>query len=75
MKTTIIGWIARDKNGDIYCYPQYKPYRSQRGLWWESADESDENAMILPQDNFPEIKWEDEPRKVKLTITIEEEKE
>ena len=74
MKTTIEGWIVRD-NDDDFTFPHLwlfssKPWRSfiYDGMWT-----GDRESFVLPDSAFPDLKWEDEPRKV--TITIEEEEE
>ena len=73
METTIKGWIARDKEdggfaGELNLFHN-RPWRSS--LWdvWNGNTE----PLMLPYNSFPDLTWEDEPRKV--TITIEEEKE
>ena len=72
MKTTIIGWIARDDSrrskGRLFLYAE-RPNRGEvgqyEGRWWSYS-----NMFPLPIDSFKYLTWEDEPRKV--TITIEE---
>lgn len=60
---TIEGWIARDKDDDAICLFGKEPERLDCGIWHTFA-----TGIILPTDSFPDIKWEDEPLKVKLTI-------
>ena len=72
MKEVIEGWIARDQNkgndSDLYV-GMFKPQRQKSslgfGMWCEYGD-----YIQLPCEMFPEIKWEDEPRKVKITIEM-----
>ncbi len=72
MKEVIEGWIARDQykenDSDLYV-GKFKPQRHESplglGMWYEYGD-----YMQLPCEMFPEIKWEDEPQKVKITIEV-----
>lgn len=58
---TIDGWVARDKDGDIYVYSD-KPDKER--IEWLSS-----NFINIERHSFPKIKWEDEePTKVKLII-------
>ena len=53
-------WIARDKDGELFCYA-VKPCKRQR-LWM-----GDNDYIQLPDNWFPEVKWEDEePRELTL---------
>ena len=71
MKEVIEGWIARDQNaaGYLGLYIGEEPLRDHQGYgWWQNRGD----WMSIPKDKFPDLKWEDEPRKVKITIeTIE----
>ena len=63
MKEAVEGWVARDKNGRITLYED-KPYRDGdkwRGCSWKSS--------LIYDRFFPNLKWEDEPIKVKVTLT------
>ena len=70
MKETIEGWIARDEEPytsssegtDLFLYP-YNPIRTVGNFVDERG-----YCMSLPKELFIEQKWEDEPRKVKITI-------
>ena len=70
MKETIEGWIARDEEPytsssegtDLFLYP-YKPIRTVGNFVDERG-----YCMSLPKELFIEQKWEDEPRKVIITI-------
>lgn len=73
IKKIIDGWIARDQEPDDFCegtdlwlYP-YKPYRCV-GNFIDSKG----HCMSLPTELFPSQRWEDEPRKVSITIEIKE---
>lgn len=67
MKEVIEGWIARDKDDFLACYEK-EPERGEKE-WLVNYEES---FFALRKARFPEQKWEDEPRKVLITIeTIE----
>jgi uncharacterized protein YdeI (BOF family) len=58
---TIDGWVARDKDGDIYVYSD-KPDKER--IEWLSS-----NFINIERHSFPEVKWEDKkPTKVKLIV-------
>ena len=66
----IKGWAARDKwSGESNLYIGYKkPKRILDtdpgfGMWCDFGE-----FMELPKDMFPNLKWEDEPIKVEITI-------
>lgn len=70
MREVIEGWVARDKD-DILCLYESCPVRFGDMLWVEKDMElepSEQNVYILNKDLFPELKWEDEPMRVKITI-------
>ena len=70
-KEIIDGWIARDQEpdyfSDLWLYP-HKPYRCV-GNFIDAKG----HCMSLPTELFPSQRWEDEPRKVSITIEIKEE--
>lgn len=55
--------VARDESGQLWLFSS-KPVR-YNGFW---ASENTE-FMKLPNDFFPELTWDDEPREVKLIIS------
>lgn len=63
------GWIARDKNGDLYWYG-IKPKEKSLSKWLSSSIKMNELmfiGMVFPQCKFDFIKWEDEePWEVKV---------
>ena len=59
----IEGWIARDKCGNIYLYPT-EPFRGV-----EEWHEKDEMHFYIPKESFPEVTWDSEPKRVKITLT------
>ena len=71
---TIKGWIARDRYGDLYFYPYYKPKR-YGDYWFGSTGVFLRIASYREiGDYFPSIRWEDEPIEVELPIVIKKEK-
>ena len=66
----IKGWVARDSSDSVNVFYE-KPFRQkygdfhERGIsaYWEGAV----LAMLKP-DMFPELRWEDKPIEVELTI-------
>jgi hypothetical protein len=63
----LTGWVARDKECDPYfrlgliLFKEGKPQRS--GNCWNGTI-----ALQLPWESFPDLKWEDEPIEVEITI-------
>lgn len=58
----LTGWVARDRNGEIYVYGAYPEKDSEKGIWIES------NSILLYRRSFLDLKWEDEPIEVEVTI-------
>jgi hypothetical protein len=62
----IRGWVARDKNGEVFFYKE-KPVR--RECAWYSNDRytflGEDILLTIPND----IKWEDEPMEITLKIS------
>ena len=61
----IKGWVARDEDGQISLH-FIKPSRtrtSTRYCRWFSM-----NAQAITRKSFPNLKWEDEPIEIELTI-------
>lgn len=55
-------WIARDKNGLVFIYLN-KPRKSENKGYWDGYD----YYINIPDECFPEVKWEDEePRELVL---------
>lgn len=62
----VLGWAARDADGEIYIHP-VKPKKIM--LIWHSFEDFGLGFMRLPDDSLPEVKWSDEEAtKVKITI-------
>jgi len=60
---TIKGWVARDKNDNVFFYfHRSKPTREESG--WNGF------GMLLKGNYFPNLRWGDEPIEVELPIII-----
>lgn len=62
----MIGYIARDKDGLLYCHYTL-PVRDEDNEWFWS----DDDALFLKDECFPEfdnITYNDEPIKVEINI-------
>ena len=64
---TLSGWVVRDLDGDLWRYDT-KPIRSDNGNWIPLQ----EQVEWLDKDVFPSLTWEDQPKKVSIKITLEE---
>lgn len=61
--TVIQGWVARDKNGDLFMYSTKPEWDRLTGMWYG------ERALITPSnDLFPDLTWESEPESVEIVI-------
>ena len=57
-------WLTRDKDGGI-AISKNKPFKDEREELWTVGGQ----YVYLPDNWFPEVKWEDkEPTKVKFII-------
>lgn len=59
-------WIARDSVGTL-CIYRHKP--SKEAVVWvkNPQDKGPDDMYVIPEDYFPEVKWEDEePRELIL---------
>lgn len=52
-KKSIRLWIARDNSGYLYGYME-KPKKVDDYCW-----DAEGNVIILPEESFPNVKWED----------------
>lgn len=60
-------YVARDKDGTLWLYSE-KPHREENyGVWYSDRV----NIMEINSEEFPQLKWEDEPIEVKLIISHE----
>ena len=64
----IEGYVARDEysGGRIFLHYPNIPHRALRVNTWYNLENI--NPIRLPVEMFPNLKWEDEPIKVELTI-------
>jgi hypothetical protein len=62
----LFGWIARDENGSLHIF-EVEPSRIMH-RWWDR----DYHSTGLDENDFPDLKWEDEPVYIKLPIIKEE---
>lgn len=64
--TVISGWVARDKEGDIFMY-EHQPKRIYDGEYsrWE---EDVVCTQPLPCELFPDLTWDSEPQEVEIII-------
>ena len=61
----IKGWVARDSFLDVVSLYSTKPYRNGGiGIWNILSG----GCIGLSKDLFPDLKWEDEPLEVEITI-------
>lgn len=60
--TEIQGWVARDKNGELYIYSE-KPKRTQWLRWAEGSA-----FLPLSHSLFPDLTWDDDPEEVEIII-------
>ena len=67
MEAKITGYVARDADDSLFCYKR-KPIRIHD--YWKGHDYWGYVHFIAKLDNvlFPDLKWEDEPLKVEITI-------
>lgn len=66
------GWVTRNENGQVMIW-QDIPKRKIiseffKGYWEQRGD--DPVGWPLPEWMFPELKWEDEPKKVDIIIKM-----
>ena len=59
----IKGWVARDYNGQLAFYPRCP---ERYGYYWDIDNPNE--YMYINNDCFPELRWENEPIKVEVTI-------
>ena len=70
MEEKITGWVARDKQGDLYLYNE-EPYKDNKYSEWLIGFDNEGKYIEIDSKLFPQVKWEDEePTKVELTIKI-----
>ena len=64
MENKVKVWLARDKDGELYVYPNI-PLKDEY-IWTQAPDI---NSMLLRYGKFPSVKWEDaEPTEAYITL-------
>ena len=56
----LTGWVVRDRSGEIWVHDAYP--KKEYEIWVEGR------YLPLNQNSFPDLKWEDEPVEVEITI-------
>lgn len=56
-------WAARDKDGSL-CLFEYEPNRHSAMRYWESEN----NYVNIDNELLPELRWEDEPVIVEISL-------
>lgn len=66
--TVISGWVCRDEDGSLTLfYGSDKPSKKENDDYWSAVFGN--TLEYLPQEMFPDVKWEDvEPTKIELII-------
>ena len=64
---TIKGWVARDGHGSLV-FSNEKPSRLEWCGWKLWKISRDTPAVVLPNSLFPALRWEDEPKPVRVII-------
>ena len=64
---TIKGWVARDGHGSLV-FSNEKPSRLEWCGWKLWKISRDTPAVVLPNSLFPSLRWEDEPKPVRVII-------
>ena len=66
----MIVWIARDENGDLSMYDR-KPEKLERFFVPNNIKGKKISWWDLPESRFPEITWENSPKKYKLKMILQ----
>lgn len=61
-------WVARDESGELIAHAE-KQERDNCGKEWDS----NKGMITLDDTLFPSVTWENSPKKVRVTIELEEE--
>lgn len=57
-------YIARDKDGILNLFTDEPPKIEEKGAFWLASG----SFMWIDQKLFPEVTWENSPRKVKIEL-------
>lgn len=69
---TIEAWVARDKDGKLYAYKR-PPYKNlDKGKYYPSGNLDDDGIVLEEFDAFPSVTFENSPKKVKVTIEMDD---
>lgn len=60
-------WIARDKNGYLYGYDEI-PQKKENYGFFIATNVFNNKQYALDSRLFPEVTWENSPRKVKIEL-------
>lgn len=60
-------WVARDEDGELFSHPN----RPRRGDYRFTCGYVYDDYIRLNCDDFPEITWENSPKKVELKLVEE----
>jgi hypothetical protein len=63
-------WVARDKNNRLFIYAEEKPFKKEDNEWHIMGCYN--SVLELPNELFPEVKWEDEEPKELVLSSLEE---
>lgn len=61
-------WIARDKNKYISLYPSEPKKLKERGVFIPKHNGPYIGCFTMDKKEFPEVTWENSPKKVELKI-------
>lgn len=61
-----IMWLARDKDGELYLYDAYPKKQSEF-----FGNQFGYSSMLLDAKLYPEVTWENSPKKVELKLVEE----
>lgn len=66
LQNELILWIARDKDGELCLYTQ-EPERNGDSFWYGNYP-YEHTYIKLCNLLFPEVTWENSPRKIKIDL-------
>ena len=69
-EATISGWVARDAKRGGNNLHLHRNELKRGKFYWENKDPNRPigESLILPEDLFPSLTWQDEPIEVEITI-------
>ena len=65
---TKIGFVARDKNGNLYFYESVPKRNRHQGIW--VTNDPMEKFSELPKQWFSEVQWSSEPLLIEITFNV-----